>query len=112
VPSQSAVARERCRNACGWAAAGFPGDLLRTQIGHADRAQELLLATDLGLMQRLRSRDSLPVGLDLRFQLGLPGCFASRYTLREEFVLVGVVVGAPAPAVARLAVRPTPARLD
>jgi hypothetical protein len=62
-------------------------------------------------MQLLRGRDSLPVGLDLRFQLGLPGCFASRRTLCIQLVLAGVVVGPTAPAVAGLAVRPAPTRL-
>lgn len=66
------------------AASGSLGDLLRAQIGYADRAQELLLATGLGRVQLLRGRGALPVFLDLRFQLGLPGCLASRLTLRVE----------------------------
>jgi hypothetical protein len=77
---------------------GSLGDLLRAQIGYADRAQELLLATDLGRVQLLRGRDSLPVFLFERLEFGLPGCFPSRHTLRIQLILVGVVIGPPAPA--------------
>jgi hypothetical protein len=37
------------------------GDLLWAQIGYANRAQEFLLATNLGRMQLLLRRDSLLV---------------------------------------------------
>jgi hypothetical protein len=72
---------------------GSLADLLRAQIGYPDRAQELLLATGLGRVQLLRGRDSLPVLRDQCFQLGLPGCFAGRLTLRVQLVPVGVEVG-------------------
>jgi hypothetical protein len=55
--------------------------------------------------------DSLLVLHGERFLLGLPGCFASRLTLRVQLVLVGVVVGPTALAVAGPAVRPAPTRL-
>lgn len=62
------------------------GDLLGAHVGHAEREQELLLATDTGLMLPLRGRDLLSVHLFQLFELGLPGCFASRRTLRRELV--------------------------
>jgi hypothetical protein len=62
-------------------------------------------------VQLLRGRDSLPVLRDQCFQLGLPGCFAGRLTLRVQLVLVGVVVGPTTAAVAGLAVGPAPTRL-
>src|SRR5215217_6606794 len=101
---------KRSRNACGRAAAGSLADLLRAQIGYADRTQELLLATDLGRVQLLRGRDSLPVFLFERLEFGLPGCFPTRHTPRVQLILVGVVVGPPPQAVAGLAVRPAPTR--
>jgi hypothetical protein len=77
-------AQERGWTAYGRAAAGFLGDLLRAQIGYADRAWDLLLATNLGRVQLLRGRDSLAAFLGLRFQLGLPGRLACRDTLRKD----------------------------
>ena len=58
---------------------GSLGDLLRAQVGHADRAKEFILATDAGRVLPLRGRDSFPVLHLERFQLGLSGCFASRF---------------------------------
>jgi len=44
-------------------------------------------------------------------EIGLPGCFANRFTLRIELVLVFSVVGVPSPAVAGFAVRLASTRL-
>jgi hypothetical protein len=62
-------------------------------------------------MQLLLRCDSLLVLCGERLQLCLPGRFTSRHTLRKQLVLVGVVVGSTAPAVAGFAVRPAPTRL-
>ena len=77
----------------------------------ADRAQKLLLATDLGFVQLLVGRNPLPVFLLELVELGLPGGFANRFSLRVELVPVLGVVGATAPAITLLAVRPAPTRL-
>ena len=90
---------------------GSLGDLLRAQVGHADRAKELLLATDSGRVLSLHGRDSFPVLHLERFQLGLPGCFASRLPCGVKLIPVLGVVRVAAPAVAGLAVRPSPTRL-
>ena len=64
------------------------GELLRAQIGYADRAQELLLAAHLGRVNPLRRRDSLSLLDGQLRQLGLAARFASRRPLRVELVLL------------------------
>ena len=58
-------------------AAGSLGNLLRAQIGYADRAQKLLLVTNLGRVQLFHGRGSLPVLLFQRLQLGRSFCLES-----------------------------------
>jgi hypothetical protein len=62
-------------------------------------------------VQLLRGRHPLPARLGLRFEFGLPGRFANRDTPRVQPFRVGVVLGPTAPAVAGLAIRPTPTSL-
>jgi hypothetical protein len=87
------------------------GDLLRAQIGHPERAEELPLATDASLVLPFRGRATLTRHLFQRFKLGLAGCFASRRALRLQLLPVGGVISSAASTIASLAVRPAPTRL-
>jgi hypothetical protein len=73
--------------------AGSLGDLFRAHIGYADRAQKLLLATDSGVVELLVGGDSLAVFLFQLRELGLPGCFPNRFTLRIEIVSLATRAG-------------------
>jgi hypothetical protein len=70
---------------------GSLADLLRAQVGYAELAQELFLATDAGLVLPLRGRDSLAVLLLHLLQPGLPGRFSNRIPSRLRKLLRSLV---------------------
>ena len=87
-------------------AAGSFGNLLRTQIGHAEHEQELLLATN-SVRVRLRcGRDSLAVRHGKLFEMGLSLCLPSRFAPRVELVASAGVVGGLAGSAMRLVSAP------